>query len=416
MPQRENLIESLSLAQARKLAIRAQRFAPLQKRFDAGSKTTWRSVRPVLDGMQALQIDAINTVIRSHYMPLFSRLGAYDRSLLDRQLFDEKSQRPGKRNYFEYWGHECSVMPLELYPLFDWRRDDARRGIGVYKQAYESAKERSGLVGKILSRVSNHGPLTCSELEPDKRGPGMWEWSQTKQALEYLFWTGDLASAGRRRFQRIYGAADSVIPTHLLGQTRHRLDDQMTLLELSAGALGVATESDLRDYFRLKANDGKLALTALVEDQRLLPVKVEGWQQQGYTLPNPSIPRKIDTATLLTPFDPIVWHRDRALRLYDFHYRIEIYVPQAKRQYGYWVMPFLYKDSLPARVDLKACRETSSLLVKGAWLEPAADQSEVAPALANALRDLAQWLDLEHIVVSARNAFAKQLIIDHEAV
>ena len=360
--------------------------------------------------MSVLQIDAINTVIRSHYMPLFSRLGHYDRALLDQKLFDARAQRPTQRRFYEYWGHECSVLPIELYPLFDWRRADACHGKGIYRQIHQLAMDNADLVKRIKQEVRQRGPVACSDLEKDARGPGMWEWSSTKTALEYLFWTGELASAGRRSFQRLYALPESAIPAEQLNSgQRHRLDDQMALTELAAGALGVATESDLRDYFRLPAADSKTVVSSLVEDKRLLPVSVQNWRQTAYVLPDVVVPRKIQAGTLLTPFDPIVWCRDRALRLFDFHYRIEIYVPAAKRQFGYWVMPFLFNDRLVARLDLKADREADLLIVKGAWLQQGVNADEVIHAIHNALSHLAMWLGLNDVVIKRKGDLARYL-------
>jgi len=353
--------------------------------------------------MQVLQIDAINTVIRSHYMPLFSRLGAYDRELLDDKMFSLRAQRSSRRTHFEYWGHECSLLPINYYPLFQWRREDAKRGIGVYKQVCEHAKKNPQLVQEIKQRTVAEGPFTCADLETESRGAGMWEWSGTKQVFEHLFWTGELASAGRRGFQRLYASPDSVIPKSLLAShSRDRLADQMTLLESAAAALGVATESDLRDYFRMSAADSKRALARLVSELRLETVQVEEWTEPAFVCPGVTVPRRVDACALLSPFDPIVWCRARAERLFQFHYRIEIYVPAAKRVYGYWVMPFLLGDQIVARLDLKAARDTQRLLVKGVWLEAQQHADAVLPALADKLHELVLWLGLSDVCVEGR--------------
>lgn len=399
----ELIIRKLSLEQARRLTLKAQGFA-------SSGSVNWRSLKRVLEIMQVLQIDAINTLVRSHYLPLFSRVGQYDRELLDTKLFSEREQRVTRRQFFEYWGHECSVIPIQHYPLLQWRRDDAKAGNGVYKQLYKLSQRNPDLVSALRTRVHEHGPLTSSDLETESRGSGMWEWSQTKQALEYLFWAGELASAGRRGFQRLYAAPETVIPQDYLCYTGlSRLQSQMRLLELAASALGVATETDLRDYFRLPAKDSKMALERLSAEGRLHTVAVEGWSQPAYVLPNIVLPRVLEISALLSPFDPIVWCRDRAQRLFNFHYRIEIYVPPDKRKFGYWVMPFMHRNELVARVDLKADREKQRLHVKGAWCEDNHNSESVAPELAAALIKLAQWLNLDHVVVGKKGGLAQPL-------
>lgn len=417
------LVESaftLNARQARMLAIRAQGFRQVDScRNDFGDVSKnrvvtesptpgWRPMKSTLIAMGALQIDAINTVIRSHYTPLYSRLGPYDRTLLDKHLF-KPQKKPGQSAFFEYWGHECSVLPLELYPLFRWRMEDAKKGVGIYKQLQKIANDKPAFVKAVKTQLHEH-PKSCRELGPDRRGSGMWEWSESKQALEYLFATGEVASVGRRSFQRIYGLVQDVIPNELITQPRiKRVDAQATLLEIAAAALGVATESDLRDYFRLSAVDGKSALNRALSRGGLLPAQVKGWSRPAYVLPNTRVPRQASVSTLLTPFDPLVWNRDRAQRLFGFDYKIEIYVPQEKRRFGYWVMPFLHKDKIVARVDLKADRESSCLIVKGAWTEPHQLASDVAPPLYRELNRLAAWLDLSDCRIEKKGDLAAAL-------
>jgi len=398
----------LSLAQARRIALRAQGF---QSKVDySRTQPGWRQLKSALCGMGALQIDAINTVIRSHYTPLFSRLGPYDRGLLDQHIFRPR-RVPGDRAFFEYWGHECSVLPLSTYPLFRWRMDDARTGVGVYKQLSQLAAEKPDFIHSVRDKLEAK-PMTCRDLSVDRRGPGMWEWSESKQALEYLFATGDIATTGRRRFERVYGLPQCVFPADLLeAPAPTRVAAQASLLEIAAVAMGVATAADLRDYFRLSAVDADRALDILLDQRRLLRVHVEGWTKPAYRVPGTKIPRNISVATLLSPFDPVVWNRERASRLFNFDYRIEIYVPAAKRRYGYWVMPFLLDDQLVARVDLKAEREQQRLLVKGAWFEPAArGNDDIAPALRQALERLATWLDLSQLEITANGDLGRALI------
>lgn len=395
---------TLTLAQARKLALRAQGFGLDVRHSDPG----WRQLKRQLYTMRNLQIDAINTVIRSHYTPLFSRLGAYDRNLLDHHVFRPR-KAPGNRAFFEYWGHECSVLPIELYPMFRWRMDDARAGVGVYKQLKQLVTRKPAFVQRIREHIQDRH-LTCRDLNMDRRGPGMWEWSESKQALEYLFWTGEVASVGRRRFERVYGIPDTVIPPQILNTPApDRVDAQADLLELAAKAMGIATETDLRDYFRLSAVDAGRALQQLIEQKRLQPAAVKGWSKPAYLLPDTSLPRKLDTAAILSPFDPVVWHRERAARLFDFNYRIEIYVPEKKRRYGYWVMPFLLDDRVVGRLDLKADREAQTLLVKGAWAEEGVDMQRVVPVVQQELEHLAQWLGLTNVSYARRGDLARGL-------
>ena len=362
--------------------------------------------------MVALQIDAINTVIRSHYMPLYSRLGPYNRKLLDARVFTPQSQLADRRGYFEYWGHECSILPIDLYPLFRWRMDDAKQGKGVYKQLHNLALRKPEYIAAVKQQVQEQGVSTCRDLNSAgaARGKGMWEWSESKQALEYLFCTGELASTGRLGFSRLYDVRERAIPASLWqAPAPNRHDAQCSLLEIAAQSLGVATSADLRDYFRINAADASLCIERLQQEQRIEPVRVEGWKQIAYRVPGCSIPRGVTATTLLTPFDPIVWHRGRAARLFDFDYRIEIYVPAAKRQYGYYVMPVLLDDRIVARIDLKSDRDRSLLLVKGAWMESHTQPVEVADRLFGELQRFANWLGLEKLQIARRGDLASFL-------
>ncbi|MBX2884547.1 MAG: winged helix DNA-binding domain-containing protein [Granulosicoccus sp.] len=395
----------LTSRQARMLAIRSQGF---RQADDHCVPTGWRQMKSSLISMGALQIDAINTVIRSHYTPLYSRLGPYDRTILDKHLF-AVNKNPSKRSFFEYWGHECSVLPIELYPLFRWRMDDAKKGVGIYKQLQQMARDKPSFVASVKAQL-HQNPMSCRELGPDRRGPGMWEWSESKQALEYLFSTGEVASLGRRGFERVYALAQDTIPSALLNETGiERIEAQACLIELAAKALGVATEADLRDYFRLSAVDGKAAIARLLAQGRLLETTVEGWTKPAYLLPKTTLPRQAPASTLLTPFDPLVWNRDRAKRLFDFDYKIEIYVPSEKRRFGYWVMPFLHQGNIVARVDLKADRDAGLLIVKGAWSEPHQHHDDIVPPLARELERLASWLGLAGCSVGKKGDLAKHL-------
>lgn len=355
-------------------------------------------MRATLETMGALQIDAINTVIRSHYMPLFSRLGHYDRSDLDRLALDLNPARRRSPTSFEYWGHECSILPIETYPLFRWRMQDALEGRGLYRSLHRFAEQQPDAVARVLAQITEHGGSTTREFGGGRNGPGMWEWSDAKLALEYLFATGRLACAGRRQFQRVYELPERVIPGEYLDQRVERSDAMQALVLRAVRALGVATESDIRDYYRLPVADIHSALETLARGFRVQPVRVEGWSKLGWISDGATIPRQVaDLSTFLSPFDPLVWCRDRAARLFGFHYRIEIYVPREKRQYGYYVMPFLSRDRLLGRADLQADRDCGVLNVKGLWWEQGIDQRQAESELDASLERLALWLGLDDV-------------------
>jgi len=400
---------NLSSTQARKVALRAQ---GLDKRnFDnAGSRVSSYQLVQMIHRMGALQIDAINTVVRSHYLPLYSRLGPYDCDLLDQKVFLPKLQAPRHRKTFEYWGHECSLLPIELFPNFRWRMDDAREGRGIYKQLARYAKANRPYLETVKAKIADSGPLTVRDFGDSARKPGMWEWGPAKLALEYLFWSGELSSVGRNGFQRVYDLSERAIPDHLLqSDPLSRSDAQKNLLLLAAKALGVGTAADLRDYFRLSAKDANPLVEQLLEQGELVRCEVENWSQSAFALPDLIKPKRFDSVTLLSPFDPVVWYRDRAKRLFGFEYKIEIYVPKAKRKYGYYVMPLLVGEHVVARVDLKADRVNSKLDILGFWLEVNQDSDHVISALRGELLNLSHWLGLDAIEISRNIAFANEI-------
>jgi len=284
-----------------------------------------------------------------------------------------------------------------LFPLLQWRMEDAQNHSGIYKQCTQIARRRPDLITNLKASIAANGPLSSRELESSKRGPGMWEWSDTKKGLEYLFWTGEITTRGRRRFERLYDLTENSIPADVLDKcTLQRTDAQRELLYRSVVALGIGTEADIRDYFRLSAVEAKAALDSLLEDKRIEKVSVEGWKQPAYRAPGTKTPRQISHSTFLTPFDPLVWNRKRLQRLFDFNYRIEIYVPEPKRQYGYYVLPFLQGDRLVARLDMKSDRDKGNLQVLGLWWEDSVPH-DAPEALQDELNRLAAWLDLEGI-------------------
>jgi len=288
-------------------------------------------------------------------------------------------------------------MPLDVFPLLQWRMQDAQKHAGIYKQCAQIAKRRPDLIKNLKSTIATNGPLSSRELESSKRGPGMWEWSDTKKALEYLFWTGEITTRGRRRFERLYDLTENSIPAAVLDKCNlQRQDAQMELLYRSVVALGIGTEADIRDYFRLSAVEAKAAISALLEDKRIEMVYVEGWKQPAYRAPQTKTPRQISHSTFLTPFDPLIWNRKRLQRLFNFNYRIEIYVPQSKRKYGYYVLPFLHGDRLIARLDMKSDREKGNLQVLGLWWEDSVPE-DASDVLQHELTRLATWLGLDAI-------------------
>lgn len=394
--------ERLSLAEARRVALAAQGFAdrPLGRAVDA------RALRArVIDRVGLLQIDSVNVLQRAHYLPAFSRIGPYDRQLLDR--FSGRSPR----RLFEYWGHEASLLPVALWPLMQWRmarvHDDAWGGMR------RVAVERPDLVATVLADIADRGPLRVSELahHDDPHGPKgpWWDWSDVKRAVEYLFWSGAITSARRVRFERSYDLPDRVIPAAIRALPTPTAEDaQRELVRIAVRSMGVATEPDLRDYFRLPAAESKARVAELIEAGDLQPVAVEGWAAPAYLARGARIPRSVDARAVVGPFDSLIWARPRVERLFGFRYRIEIYVPKPKRVYGYYVLPFLLGDQLVARVDLKADRAAGALLVKAAHAEPGAPM-ETAEALATELRSLAGWLDLGDVVVVGPGNLARAL-------
>ena len=360
----------------------------------------------MLDRVALHQIDSVNVLVRAHYLPLFSRLGAYPTALLDQVAWGPRS----KRRLFEYWAHEASLLPLELQPLLRWRMARAERGIGVWANIKPFAGERRAEADAMLARIAAEGPLAASDLA-ETRGPGgWWGWSETKRVLEYLFWSGLITTATRRNsFERVYDLPERVLPAAVLGaQTPTEADAQRMLIERSARALGVATAGDLRDYFRLKPDDAYPRIAELVEAGTLRAVRVAGWSQPAYLHAEARLPRQISGQALLAPFDPLIWERARTERLFNLRYRIEIYVPAEKRVHGYYVLPFLLDGRIVARVDLKADRKAGVLLAQSAHREDGASP-EVAEPLSDQLTRMARWLGLERISIVGNGDLAEAL-------
>lgn len=378
--------QTLSLAEARRIALAAQLFVP-----GAAAPKGAAALGKLVHRLGAVQIDSVNVLVRSHYVPVFSRCGSYAPELLERAAYD------GNRSLFEYWGHEASFLPVELYPLFRWRMDRARNGEGTWKRLRRYATSHKALVTAALEQIRERGALGASELTDCGKSRGSWwGWSQGKEILEWLFWIGDVTTAKRRNFERLYDLTERVIPERVRAASAPSPEEARRQLMAVAGrALGVATSRDLRDYFRLPAADAAVRVAELVEQGTLQPVTVEGWKQQAYLHSDAVCPRRADTSALLSPFDSLIWERQRTERLFEFYFRLEIYTPIHKRLHGYYVLPFLLGDRLVGRVDLKANRQDSRLEVRGGSAEAGVRVGTIVEPLAAELQQLAQWLGLE---------------------
>jgi uncharacterized protein YcaQ len=382
--------EKFSLAQARRIALAAQGFSlprpagPIDRRHLART----------LSRTGLLQIDSVSAVVRAHYMPLYSRLGSYPLSLLD------NATQSRKRLLFEYWAHEASLLPVETYPLMRWRMQRAERGDDIYGALAKFGRERAGYIEGIYREVAARGPIAASDLEGQKGSGGWWGWSEAKHAFEWLFWAGRITTAYRRGFERLYDLPERVLPPAILNlPTPSPADAHRELLRISARAHGIATAGCLRDYFRLSPADIKGRIEELVEEGDLIPVRIESWARPAYLHKDARLPRKVEARALLAPFDPLVFERTRTESLFGFRYRIEIYTPAEKRQYGYYVLPFLLGDRIVARIDLKADRPSGVLRVHAAYAEPGAPP-ETASELFEELRLMQGWLGLDRIEVT----------------
>jgi len=386
--------EKLSAAAARRIALAAQGFAAARP-----ASVHVGQLQRTIDRLGLLQIDSVNVLARAHYLPLFSRLGNYERALLDRIAWGRKSQR----RLFEFWAHEASLLPVDTQPLLRWRMQRLREQTSGKGKLILFAREKKAFIAEVLREIRERGALAASELSNggERRGP-WWGWNDGKLAVEWLFFAGIVTTATRRgTFERVYDLTERVLPASVLAlPTPSAEEAQRELLRFSARALGVATEFDLRDYFRLGVADTKARLAELVEAGELLPVTVEGWKKPAYLDPKARMPRWIEARALLAPFDPLVWERERTHRIFDFFYRIEIYTPLSKRNYGYYVLPFLLGDRLVGRVDLKADRATSRLLAHAVHVEPGVDRRKIEGPLREELRLMADWLGLDRVVRS----------------
>lgn len=391
-------VQSLSLAQARRIALAAQGFADRPHEVP-----TMRTFQRTLERTGVLQVDSVNVLQRAHYMPLYSRMGPYDVGLLHRAA--EKHPR----RVVEYWAHVQAFMPVELWPSMRHRMDHYR------ERQFKWWKEvPTDLHDGLLAEIRDRGALTARDLDtgaPRTKEHWGWNWSQARIALDFLYMTGEVAIAGRNgQFEVRYDLPERVIPREVLEQpTPAKAQAQLELVRRAIRSHGVGTARDLADYYRMPVADTTAALRTLVESGEVEPVTVEGWRRPAYLHAQARLPRRITARALLSPFDPVVWERARAEALFDFSYRIEIYTPAHKRVHGYYVLPFLLGERIVARVDLKADRKASVLVVKGAYAEPAAPP-ETAEELVAELRRLAGWLGLTDIAVEPRGDLAAEVL------
>lgn len=388
------MADTLSAAAARRVALAAQGFGR-----PAASVGT-RQLNLLLRRLGVLQIDSVNVFERSHYLIPFARLGEYDRAVLDRLTLARKAP------HIEYWAHVAALIPVTDWPLFQWRMQRYRDG-----HEHDWFEAKSDVMTWLLDELADKGPMRASEIEHDaneRRGP-WWGWSDVKIGLEIMFRRGLVASAGRTRFERTYALPEQVLPSKVLNRYVPELEAKRTLVEQAARALGIATASDLSDYYRMLRAETTLAIHSLVDEGLLLPVAVAGWKDLAYLHRDARIPRSVRATALLSPFDPIVWERGRTARMFGFHYRIEIYTPEPKRQFGYYSLPILIDEAIVGRIDLKSDRKASTLLVQNAWLEEGRDGGTVAERIRPVLESAAEWQGLELIEVRPRGTLAPWL-------
>jgi uncharacterized protein YcaQ len=388
--------ESLSAAAARRIALAAQGFG-VPKPATVGT----RQLNLTLQRLGVLQIDSVNVFERSHYLPLFARLGAYDKTLLDRLTLKPKAP------YLEYWAHVATFVPRDDWPLWRWRMDAMRE---YYTRPGKWVPANPQMIEFVLNELRTHGPLAASEIEHEenvRRGP-WWGLSDIKEALEYLFVFGDVVTAGRKRFERVYALPEHVLSPELLATVVPIDDAQRELVGRAIRSLGIGTAKDVADYYRLYVATAARLLEELVEAGEVERVKVEGWKTPAYLATGARTPRRIETAALLSPFDPVVWERDRTERMFGFRYRIEIYTPAPKRIYGYYTLPALVDEAIVGRIDLKSDRQAGVLRVQSAWREPSAPVG-VEQRLVPVLHEIAAWQGLEDVVVVDRGDLARDL-------
>lgn len=389
----------LSLSQARRVSLSSLGFCKPRP----ASEVNAGHIRRTIDRLGLLQLDFVNVLVPAHYLVLFSRLGAYDKSKLAQLVYQQRA-------FTEQWAHEASIIPAGLWPHLEYRRKAYRP---YANSPILKIKGKSSYLKQIYELIEEKGAITSRDLPPfagPERRPGDWHRSVPRWALECHFGSGKLAIADRlSNFQRVYDLPERVLEPDVLKRRINTIDARRELLRIAATALGVATAADIADYFRMPVREALPRINELVEDGALLPVDVESWDETAYLAAGARMPRSIECATLLSPFDPAVWFRPRALRLFDFHYRIEIYVPAAKRKYGYYVLPFLMDERIVARVDLKADRKNGVLLVQASHAEENIDVHRVSEKLLQELWSLADWLGLGAVKIGRRGSLARPL-------
>ena len=392
--------KALSTQQARRIALAAQGFA--DRRHAVPSMRTFQRT---LERTGVLQVDSVNVLRRAHYMPLYSRMGAYDLDLLERA--QGTTRQP--RRMVEYWAHVQAFMPVELWPVMRHRMDHYRANRGKWTVVEENPELEASLVAEVRER----GASTARDLDdglPRRKEHWGWNWSNTRRVLDFLYLAGDLAIVGRNsQFEVLYDLPERVLPAEILARPTPSLEDaNVELVRRAAVSHGVATAQCLRDYYRMHTRHVQPAIARLVEEGELFPVAIDGWKRPAYLHKDARLPRRVNARALLSPFDPVVWERERAERLFDFRYRIEIYVPAPQRVHGYYVLPFLLGDRIVARVDLKADRAGGRLVVKAAYAERNAPP-ETAEELLEELEELTGWLDLDGVTVEPRGDLAPAL-------
>jgi len=385
---------NVSAPEARRLALEAQGFGSSPR-----GRVTTEHLTNMIARLGVLQLDSVNVFERSHYLPMFSRLGTYDTALLDHMLLDPHVPA----THVEYWAHEAAFIPVESWPLWRWKMRESRER---NERPDSWLAQHRALADDLLARLHADGPATFGQLEGkrDQRRGSWWDWSDVKVALEYLFEDGVITAIGRTNFQRIYAPVADVIPPHLVNEAVDKPAARRALILDAVRALGIGVLTDIADYYRFKVAPTKVVVDELVEAGAIQRVTVDGWTHRGeamdaYMLSGTVVPtRAPKVSTILTPFDPITWNRPRASRMFGFDYTIEIYTPAAKRVYGYYSLPILMDDALVGRADLKADRKTRTLIVKSAHWEPKRPKN-AADRLAEVVRRAAAWRGLENIVV-----------------
>ena len=388
------MVDSLSAAQARRIALAAQGFG--KQHTPVGT----RQLNLAMQRLAVLQLDSVNVFERSHYLPLFARLGAYDKALLDKLTFTKRAP------YIEYWAHQAALIPVEDWPLWGWHMQREREGTGRTKAW---PRENTTMTDFLLAELAEKGPLPASKIEHEanKRSGPWWGWSEVKSALEVMFFEGRVAVAGRKNFERYYDLPERRLPASVLETSIPKPDAIRELVRRGTQALGVGTVRDIADYWRLPQADTKAAIAELIDAGELSPVAVQGWAPQGYLHRDARIPRRIETAALLSPFDPVVWERARTERMFGFRYRIEIYTPEPQRVFGYYTLPLLIDEALVGRIDLKTDRQARVLRVQSAWRE--GDAFVNLERVVQLLRETAAWQGMERIEVAGRGDLSAEL-------